>query len=99
VQEITLADGAELAVAEEACQAHRAEALLDQFSVMIGLPKKALAAAVATAETSTVEWRLLETLTRALQQDLQVFGSGGGRASLELNGLALARQGANGDAA
>ena len=68
MQEITLADGAELAVAEEACQAHRAEALLDQFSVMIGLPKKAPAATIATAETSTVEWRLLETLTRSLEQ-------------------------------
>ena len=34
MQEITLADGAELAVAEEACQAHRAEALLDQVETL-----------------------------------------------------------------
>ena len=78
MQEIALADGAELAVAEETRQTHRAEPLLNQLSVMIGLPKKALAAAVATAKTSPVKWRLLETFTSALKKGFQVLSGGGG---------------------
>jgi hypothetical protein len=49
MEKIARADGAELPIAEKARQTHRAEALLNQFSVMIRLPKKTLAAAVATA--------------------------------------------------
>ena len=67
MQKIAFADWAELAIAEETRQANWAEPLLDQFRIVIGLPKQALPAAVATAETPAVEWRLLETFTGALQ--------------------------------
>ncbi len=78
MQEVLFADGANFAVAEEAGQAHGAEALLDELGVVIGTAKHALPAAIATAEASAINRARSNLVFGAREQFGHVFRSGAG---------------------
>src|SRR6516225_10037922 len=68
MQKTPLAYRADFAVAEEAGQAERAEALLDHLGVVIRAAEQVLAASVAAAETAAVDGGVPEPALGAREQ-------------------------------
>ena len=93
-----LADRANLAIAEETGQADRAKSLLNFFGVVVRAAKEVLSATVAATQAAAVDGFPDQLVTSARKQSLHVFAGGGSGAALELDGLALARQGGHRDA-
>jgi len=85
-------------VAEKARHTGRSELVLHAFGVVIGPAKEALAAAVATAEAGAINLRAAQFFRGATEQLVHILHGGGGRAALELHGLAGAGKRAHRDA-
>src|SRR5579859_4112607 len=99
MQKALVANGPNLAVTEKTGQANRPQLLLDHLGIVVGLAKQALAASIATAEAAAVEWSLFDGGFSSNQQFVHILGGRRRRTPLELDGLAQARQSADGDAA
>src|SRR5581483_1617577 len=99
VQEAAFADRTNFTIAKKAGQPDWAKALLNELSVMIGTAEHSLAASIATAQTAPIYRSFAQGRARARQEFVHVFGRRGGRAALELDGLAQSWSSPDGDAA
>src|ERR1051326_7293545 len=99
VKKIAVADRANFAIAEKPRQPQRPQLFLDPPRVVVRLAEEPMPAPVATAQAAAVDPGVVQALFRAREQRDHVLGGRPGVASLELKGLALPRQGADGDRA
>lgn len=95
MEEISIADRADFAVAEKPGQAHRSQTLLDQGAVVIGISEEMGASSVAAAEAATIHLASCQSALGPIEQGDHVFGGGIGVSALKLDGLALAGKGSH----
>jgi len=96
VQKILVADGPDFPVAEESSQPGQRKMFLHQRGIVARPAKKIFAAAVAAEQAAPVNWPIGQFGFGAAEQFVHVLVSGRGIAALELDGLAHARQRADG---
>ena len=73
MKEISLADGADLAVAEKARQFHRPQFFLHQAGVVIGMAEEPMAPPVASAKAAAVNAASRQSQPQPLQQSITLI--------------------------
>jgi len=99
VQKIPVADGANLAIAKKAGEAHGTELFLDVACIVTRHAKQARAATVAAAKAGAENVASFQVCASTPEKLRDVFGARGGVTALELNGLSRTRQSADGEGA
>ena len=92
MHKILFTDRADFAVAKKAGESGQIEMLLHQCGIVARLAKKVFSPTIATKQAAAVNGGPLQILPGARQQFVHILVRCGGIATLELNGLAHARQ-------
>lgn len=98
VEVVAMADGSDFAVAEEAGEGElAAEMFVDEAGIVVAMAEESLAAAGAAAEAGGEDGLVGEADAGLVEEGGEVVGGGFAVAELELDGLADADAGADGD--